>query len=74
MLLVHRMDLHFNDQECQVLKFTDITLFEKLKKEKETTRLLKTLTACVSHDMIAPLNCVIELAEMLLTNITDDSL
>ena len=74
MLLVHRMDLHFNDQECQVLKFTDITLFEKLKKEKETTRLLKTLTACVSHDMIAPLNCVIELAEMLRTNITEDSL
>ena len=41
-------------------------MFQRLEKEKETTKLLKTLTASVSHEMIAPLNSTIEIAEMLL--------
>ena len=65
-ILVHRMELNFDAKECQVLNFTDITMFRSLKKEKETTHLLKTLTASVSHEMIAPLTCSIEIAEMLL--------
>ena len=73
-LLVDRMDLHFNDQECQVLKFTDMTLLQKLKEEKETTHLLKTLTACVSHDMITPLNCIIDFASTIFEETTSESL
>ena len=65
-ILVHRMDLNFNDKECQVLNFTDVTLFQSLKQEKQTTQLLKTLTASVSHEMLAPLNGTIEIAEMLM--------
>ena len=68
-ILVHRIDLNFNDTECQVLNFTDVTMFQRLEKEKETTKLLKTLTASVSHEMIAPLNSTIEIAEMLLQQI-----
>ena len=26
-ILVHRMDLNFNDKECQVINFTDVSLF-----------------------------------------------
>ena len=66
------MDLNFNDKECQVLNFSDITLFQSLKQEKETTHLLKTLTASVSHEMIAPLSGVIEIAEMMLEQVTKE--
>ena len=65
-ILVNRMDLIFNDKECQVLSFTDVTLFQHLKQEKQTNNLLKTLTASVSHEMLAPLNSTIEIAQMLM--------
>ena len=42
MVLVNQIDIDFNDEECQVFNFTDLTLFEHLKQEKVTTQLLKT--------------------------------
>ena len=62
--------MNFNNSECQVLNFTNITPFEQLKQEKETNKLLKTLTASVSHEMLTPLNIIIDIAEMLLETIT----
>ena len=66
------MDLNFNHKECQVVNFTDVTLFYRLKQEKKTTHQLKTLTASVSHEMIAPLNGTIKMAEMLMIYQTQD--
>ena len=64
--------MNFNDEECQVLNFTDITPFESLKQEKEANKLLKTLSASVSHEMVAPLNANIDIAELLLERITKE--
>ena len=62
--------MNFNNEECQVFNFTDITHFQSLKQEKETNKLLKTLTASVSHEMLAPLNAIIDISELLLERIT----
>lgn len=32
-LIVQRMDLTFNGKECQVINFTDITMYHRLEKE-----------------------------------------
>ena len=65
-LIVKRMDLIFNDQECQVLNFNDITTYKRLKKEEETSRLLKTLNASVHHEMLGPLSTNVEIAKRLI--------
>ena len=31
-LIIKRMDLTFNDSECQILNFTDITTYKMLKQ------------------------------------------
>ena len=54
-IIVKRMDLLFNDKECQLLSFADITTYKRLKQEEETNRLLKMLMTSVSHEMLAPL-------------------
>ena len=60
------MDLIFNDTECQVLNFADITAFKRLKQEEESNRLLKMLNTSVHHEMIAPLKANINISERLI--------
>ena len=54
-LIITRMPLIFNDKECQVINFTDITTYKRLEQEEETNRLLTTLNETVHHSMIGPL-------------------
>ena len=55
-IIVKRMDLTFNDRECQVINFTDITMYHRLEKEKQSNKSLKMLTTSVSHEMLGPLD------------------
>ena len=54
-LIVKRIDLVFNEKKCQVLNFTDITTYVRLKEQEETNRLLKAINVFVHHEMLAPL-------------------
>ena len=67
--IVKRGKLTFNDSECQLLNFTDITMYRRLKKEEETNRFLKTLNASVHHEMIGPLKVNVELCERLISKL-----
>ena len=60
-----RVGLIFNDKECQVLNFTDITAYKNLEEEKETSRLLKTLNESVHHEMIGPLKTNVDICKRL---------
>ena len=62
---MNRMEMTFNEKECWVINFTDITAYKRLKQEEETTRLLKTLNASVHHEMITPLKANVEISERL---------
>ena len=62
---MNRMEMTFNEKECWVINFTDITAYKRLKLEEETTRLLKTLNASVHHEMITPLRANVDISERL---------
>ena len=64
-LIVKRTNLFFNEKECQVLNFTEITAYKRLEQERETNKLLKTLNASVHHEMLTPLKANVEMAERL---------
>ena len=59
------MSLTFNDKDCQVLNFTDITTYKKLKREEEKSRLLSVLNYSIHHEIIGPLKANIDVAENL---------
>ena len=68
------MPLLFNGKECQVINFTDITTYKRLKYEEEMNRMLKTLNSTVHHEMIAPLKSNLELSMRLIRKLKDKSL
>ena len=51
----------FEDKECQVVNFIDITAYKKLEKERENHALLKTLNTAVHHEMLTPLRTNVEM-------------
>ena len=56
----------FNNKECQVLNFTDITTYKLLKQEEQSNHFLKALNASVHHEMIAPLKANLDISKRLL--------
>ena len=60
------MDLTFNEKECQVLNFTDMTMDLKLKREEEKNRMLNALNMSVHHEMLGPLRINIDTASQLI--------
>ena len=64
------MDLTFNGKDCQVLNFTDMTMYLQLKREEEKSRLLSALNTSVHHEMLAPLKANMELSMRLFRTMT----
>ena len=72
-LIVKRVDMIFNDINCKVLNFTDITTYKQLKKEEETTRLLQALNASAHHEMLGPLKTNVDFSDRLIEELTDSN-
>ena len=70
-LIVKRTNLIFNDKECVVVDFQDISAFKRLKLEEEKTKLMSTLYSSVHHEMIGPLKSNEEAAIRLIRNLQD---
>ena len=64
------MPLIFDEQECLIVNFTDISAYVNLQEQQESYNLLKTLNAQVHHEMIVPLKVNTEMAQMLLDDPT----
>ena len=45
----------YNNIDCHVLNFVDMTSYFSLEKEKEKNRMIKILNTTIHHEMIAPL-------------------
>ena len=65
-LLVKRVDITFDDQECQMLTFVNITSLHQFKKEQEKSRILQALNTSLHHEMLAPLGTNVMIAERLM--------
>ena len=70
-LIVKRVEMIFNDINCQVLNFTDITTYKLLKQEEETSRLLQALNASAHHEMLGPLKTNVEFSNRLVNLLRD---
>ena len=70
-LIVKRTKLIFNDKECIVFNFQDISAIKKLKREEEKTRLMTLLYSSVHHEIIGPLENNIEASERLIKLVND---
>ena len=65
-IIVKSMEMSYNGEECQVLNFTDITSYKRLKREEETNRLLKILMTSISHEIIGPLKTNVQISACLI--------
>ena len=65
-IIVKRMDFMFDENECHLINFTDLTAYKKLQKEEDTNRLLKTLNASVHHEMLVPTKTMIDISKHLI--------
>ena len=70
-LIVRRAKLRFNDSDCVVLNFQDITTQRKLKHQEEKGRLMSTLYSSVHHEMLGPLKASSEAAVRLIRGLQD---
>ena len=50
-----RTKLIFNDKECVLLNFQDLTTFKNLKIAEKKSKLMTTLYSSVHHEMMGPL-------------------
>ena len=63
------MHMTFNDKECQVLNFTDITTQKRLKLEEEKSEMLTALNTSVHHEMLSPLKSNVEFSQRLIRDL-----
>ena len=68
-LLVKRMSVTFDDTECQMLNFTNITSFHKFKQEEQKSKLLQALNTTIHHEMLSPLTTNVMIADRLLKTV-----
>ena len=70
-LIVKRVEMTFNEINCQMFNFTDITTYKLLKQEEETSRLLQALNTSAHHEMLGPLKTNIDISTRLVKKLKD---
>ena len=70
-MILKRTKLRFNDKECIVFNFQDITTYKKLKHEEDKGKLLSTLCSSVHHEMIGPLKGIVTMAVLLIRKLQE---
>ena len=70
-LVLKRTKLIFNDKECVVLNFQDVSLWKRLKQEEQKGKLMSTLYSSVHHEMLGPLKNNVETSLRLVRSIKD---
>ena len=64
-LCVKRIDLIFDNYNCQVISFIDISPYAWLRHQKEQNNVLQVLNTTVHHEMLSPLRANIEISQLL---------
>ena len=65
--------MYFNGELCQLFTFKDITMQTRLEREKQNCRTIRMLAASVSHDMMSPLNGILNFSQILMKPTTPES-
>ena len=65
-IIVKRMDLLLNDEECQVINFIDVSAYQRLEDQQKKTNLLSTLNSYIHNEIIGPLHLNVEITKRLI--------
>ena len=68
-LIINRLKVTYDDEECVLFNITDITSLYKSKIEQEKRTLLQTLNTSIHHELLSPLNANVTLSEALLSKL-----
>jgi hypothetical protein len=61
-----KQKLIFNNRECEVLTFKDVSYVMKLLQLSSQLNLVKLMTASITHELVTPLRCIIQFTETLM--------
>jgi K+-sensing histidine kinase KdpD len=61
----------FNQEECKVATFIDVTEIQKFAKIEADNKLLQMLTSSVTHEMVTPLKCMVSFSETVVKALAD---
>ena len=70
--MLRRMNISFNESECQVINFTDITAQKNLIHEQAKSKMLSMLNTSVHHEMLGPLKTNVILTDHLCKELKKD--
>ena len=70
-VIVSRMHIKFKELECQLITFTDVSIYQQLKDQEERSEKLNSLNTSVHHEMVCPLRINVRIAEELLQLVED---
>ena len=71
--MLKRTTLIFNDKECVLLNFQDLTAFKNLQTAQKKEKLLTTLYSSVHHEMMGPLKNNVQMALRLTRSLKDQA-
>ena len=63
-------DLIFNNRQCCVVTFKDVSAIREVAKLSADNRMLNLLSSQISHEMLTPLRCIIQITEVVRTGMT----
>lgn len=63
----------YNNKQCQVLTIKDVSEAQDLKKVQQKNTLLNLLTSTMSHELLTPISCMIELSTKMEANSCEGS-
>ena len=58
----------YNNLDCHVLNFLDMTSYFNLEQQKEKYRMIRMLNTTIHHEMIAPLKAQTDISKCLFDN------
>lgn len=62
--MIRAQDFVYDGQDCKILTFRDITNVRNYAKAQEERNLMHLIVSGVSHEMLTPLKCIIELSKV----------
>jgi len=64
-------DIVYDDQVCSMLIIIDMTAYSKLEKERVHNKSLKITNACISHQIMTPLQTIELLCRVLICSVAE---
>ena len=60
--MMKSINMVYNNIDCHVLNFQDMTSYFGLQRQQEKYRLIKMLNTSIHHEMIAPLKAIMDIS------------